>query len=679
MSNSVQSVLRDHRADLKRLRWLLAGVLLALLVPTAILASRAYDQLGYESLHRYRLASENIAQTIEAGLQRLLVAEATHTAEQFSFYLVPPRGAVPGVISPLAQLDSEHLLPGAVGHFVISAAGELQTPLLPDDAALAGLVQREVLTAADVAQRQRQQQLMATLLGTLAFVDGTLAEDQSTEDRSDPPPKDEFTPQPRPAPLATEATELELDDRAELQQRPAAAAADSSSAFSGGSSSGALLGKNANQQVFERLTSNGARKDQVRKDAMRKRAELASDESVASSLSLQQGYIKRAQQEQATKPKLAGPQFEAAPEVGPRDFEWFVRTDGAMQYLPLGTDHLLLYRRSWQTGTAVVLGLILEQQALFTALVDTPFSNAQGNDNLRLTLTDGNRPVRSVMASAAATGYVSSRYVPEPKLGGELLFRSRLPAPFGDLQLVFSADQVGLPPGGAWIVGSSALLIVLLLAGFALIYRLGVRELERRATQQNFVSAVSHELKTPLTAIRMYGEMLKGGWVSEEKKPGYYEFIFSESERLSRLISNVLRLSQISRDRLALSPQPHTAGELVDIARSKLQSLSEASSVPLEFDLPPTLADAQVNVDMDAFVQVLINLVDNAIKFAAQAGDQRVVVAFQGLPSNLPSDRRELRLSVRDFGPGIPKAQLGRIFDLFYRGENEITRQTQGT
>ncbi|MFK7914679.1 MAG: sensor histidine kinase, partial [Pseudomonadales bacterium] len=47
--------------------------------------------------------------------------------------------------------------------------------------------------------------------------------------------------------------------------------------------------------------------------------------------------------------------------------------------------------------------------------------------------------------------------------------------------------------------------------------------------------------------------------------------------------------------------------------------------------------------------------------------------------SNLPSDRRELRLSVRDFGPGIPKAQLGRIFDLFYRGENEITRQTQGT
>ena len=65
--------------------------------------------------------------------------------------------------------------------------------------------------------------------------------------------------------------------------------------------------------------------------------------------------------------------------------------------------------------------------------------------------------------------------------------------------------------------------------------------------QQDFVSAVSHELKTPLTSIRMYGEMLKAGWADDAKKQTYYDYIHSESERLSRLIENVLQLARLTR------------------------------------------------------------------------------------------------------------------------------------
>ena len=78
-------------------------------------------------------------------------------------------------------------------------------------------------------------------------------------------------------------------------------------------------------------------------------------------------------------------------------------------------------------------------------------------------------------------------------------------------------------------------------------YRLGVGQIRLHRQQQDFVSAVSHELKTPLTSIRMYGEMLRAGWVDEDKKRSYSDFIFHESERLSRLIANVLQLARMTR------------------------------------------------------------------------------------------------------------------------------------
>ncbi len=85
-----------------------------------------------------------------------------------------------------------------------------------------------------------------------------------------------------------------------------------------------------------------------------------------------------------------------------------------------------------------------------------------------------------------------------------------------------------------------------------LMYRLGLQQLTLARQQRDFVSAVSHELKTPLTSIRMYGEMLSEGLAPEDRKPEYYRFIFDESERLSRLIDNVLQLARLERRELPL-------------------------------------------------------------------------------------------------------------------------------
>jgi signal transduction histidine kinase len=214
---------------------------------------------------------------------------------------------------------------------------------------------------------------------------------------------------------------------------------------------------------------------------------------------------------------------------------------------------------------------------------------------------------------------------------------------------------------------------VVLCGGFAGLYRLGLRQIEVAGQQQDFISAVSHELKTPLTSIRMYGEMLKAGWVSEDKKPSYYDFIYTESERLSRLIANVLQLARMTRNSLILELKATTGSELLDIVRSKVVSHIERAGFELGWAVETPATEALVQADADAFAQVAINLVDNALKFSAKSDRKTVDIGLRLLRD------RSLVFSVRDYGPGVPRDQMRKIFKLFYRLENELTRETVGT
>jgi signal transduction histidine kinase len=190
--------------------------------------------------------------------------------------------------------------------------------------------------------------------------------------------------------------------------------------------------------------------------------------------------------------------------------------------------------------------------------------------------------------------------------------------------------------------------------------------------QRDFISAVSHELKTPLTSIRMYGEMLKAGWADDAKKRVYYDYIHSESERLSRLIENVLELARLTRSRQRLELKRVSVGELMEMVRSKVATQVERAGFALTIrnDAP---ADATASVATDGFAQIFINLVDNALKFAAAAPQKAVEIACRR-----DSDGT-LLFTVRDFGPGVPKAQMRKIFELFYRPDDERTRATAGT
>ncbi len=202
----------------------------------------------------------------------------------------------------------------------------------------------------------------------------------------------------------------------------------------------------------------------------------------------------------------------------------------------------------------------------------------------------------------------------------------------------------------------------MLLGGLWLLYRLGLRQILLARQQQDFVSAVSHELKTPLTSIRMYAEMLRAGWASEDKKRSYYDYIFDESERLSRLIANVLQLARMERSDFVLDLKTLSVWRIAD-RHAALEGPAPRSKAPgfvVDYRIDPACAQATLKVDPDAWCQIMINLVDNAIKYTQSSPERRIEIA-------IAPGANGIVISVRDFGPGIARAQMQKIFQLFYR------------
>jgi signal transduction histidine kinase len=171
----------------------------------------------------------------------------------------------------------------------------------------------------------------------------------------------------------------------------------------------------------------------------------------------------------------------------------------------------------------------------------------------------------------------------------------------------------------------------------------------------------------------MYGEMLREGWADEDKRQSYYEFIHDESERLSRLISNVLQLAKITRNEPQFDLKPTKVAELMANIESKISSQIERAGFELRFNRGKAAGQATINIDEDCFAQMIINMVDNAIKFSKNAEQKIIEIGCE-----LSGDDRVL-FSVRDYGPGIANDQMKKIFQLFYRTESELTRETVGT
>jgi signal transduction histidine kinase len=200
------------------------------------------------------------------------------------------------------------------------------------------------------------------------------------------------------------------------------------------------------------------------------------------------------------------------------------------------------------------------------------------------------------------------------------------------------------------------------------LYREQSRELREAAQRVTFVNQVSHELKTPLTSIRMYAELLEDELPDDDERPRrHLEVIVAESQRLSRLIANVLTFGRARRGRLRLHRQPAVADDVVRKTLDRFRPALLAQGMEVSFAAG---ASRKAEMDTDILEQVLGNVVSNAEKYAAGGGRLDVTTR--------QADGR-VEVIVADHGPGIPERERQRIFDPFYRIGNALTEGVSGT
>ena len=404
------------------------------------------------------------------------------------------------------------------------------------------------------------------------------------------------------------------------------------------------LGQNANAQgEFEGM-------------AMRARQQIASNvvqvqsaRREAQNLSKVGGYAPRAE---AAKEK------DHAPDAVDRPV---VREDrrGWIAWVVDGRLHLLGWLQPG--GEGEVRGVELDMTALVSRLAGTlPAAVAAGEgyvlrDDKGRTLHQAGLVPRNALAAARVP--VAADLLP----GWEVAAFVEGVEPYGRVSV-----------GGGFLLMGSLLVgtfVVASLAGGLLLLRQAQRSGEEARQKTSFVANVSHEFKTPLTTIRLYSELLEQGRVADEGRRGeYLRTIGRETQRLARLVNNALDFSRLEQGRKRYQREPLELGsELSRLLDTQAPRFAESGLV-LRRELPD--APLTATVDRDALEQIVLNLLDNACKYAAGGGEVTVTLA--------PRAGGAADLRVLDRGPGVPPDHRERIFEKFHRVDETLTAEKHG-
>ncbi|MET0091470.1 MAG: HAMP domain-containing sensor histidine kinase [Candidatus Thiodiazotropha sp.] len=634
-----------------RLRRALALFFIALSLPSAILVQQAYSRLKWEAFHQHQQMAEELTDRVHETTSALIAREEARGFSDYAFLVIEGDPGNPFIQrSPLAAYPVSSEIPGLVGYFQVDASGAFSTPLLPPpgtDAAAYGVTDREL------TQRRQQSETIRAILSENRLVH----------------------PEPQAA-IALESAPQALDESRVMAPGPPASLGAAKMA-------GDYSPSPAGQSVFDQLSRSEPATAKLKSrdtNTLTKKQEALALQPAFSEQAEEAPEAASLRRKAAPAPRQMRKELSTLAEPVQRDqFE----TDSAREALRIRTfeseidpfefsllesGHFVLYRKVWREGQRIIQGLLIEQQPFLREEIEKPYLTTALSQTSDLGIAYRG-DLLSIFRSTNRPDYLPA----SESLQGSLLYRSPLNAPLGALELIFSVKQLPAGPGGVIITWVALALGLVLLVGTPLLYRLGLGQIRLARQQQDFVSAVSHELKTPLTSIRMYSEMLKEGWASDEKKREYYDYIHDESERLTRLINNVLQLARMTRNEHSVEMSPYTVSELLDMLQSKIVSQTERAGFQLKLHCPDGLASTRLAVDPDHFLQVFINLTDNAIKFSKDA-EQRMIEISCAL-----ADPRSVQFQIRDWGPGITREHVKRIFELFYRSENELTRKTSGT
>jgi two-component system phosphate regulon sensor histidine kinase PhoR len=230
---------------------------------------------------------------------------------------------------------------------------------------------------------------------------------------------------------------------------------------------------------------------------------------------------------------------------------------------------------------------------------------------------------------------------------------------------------VSLAPGRVFAVSASPMP-----EGGAVVVLRDVTRIEQvERTQTEFVANVSHELRTPLTSIQGYVEMLlesEGAPLSAASEQEFLLAILKSARRMARLTDDLLVLARVESGEQKMEPKPVEVAALIREAEAVVAGVVREKGGTLEVSVT---AEGEVVADADAVVQILSNLIENALNYGRGANGARVQLTAE----QTPGYAQEVRFRVRDFGNGIAWEHLGRLFERFYRVDKARSRESGGT
>ena len=312
----------------------------------------------------------------------------------------------------------------------------------------------------------------------------------------------------------------------------------------------------------------------------------------------------------------------------------------------------------WQRLNRGIAGIEVDPVVLVSQLVAVLPDGVDSADRIRLE------------DAAGRIIYQWGRY--QPAEGEQPKESLHLETPMHFWKLAYYSD-----PSADTALGQSRQLIFILvflgvlLAGGGLawtLYRETGRDLREASQRVNFVNQVSHELKTPLTNIRLYAELLQRRLdEKDEQAQKQLGVISGESQRLSRLIGNILNFSKKQKSLLSIRRSPQVLDEIVSEVCQRFAPALEEKGIQISLDLK---APASKDLDKDAVEQVLSNLISNVEKYAAQG-------KWLAISTRQQSSNAWLR--VEDRGPGINKKDREKVFEPYFRLDDKLTAQASGT
>jgi signal transduction histidine kinase len=218
------------------------------------------------------------------------------------------------------------------------------------------------------------------------------------------------------------------------------------------------------------------------------------------------------------------------------------------------------------------------------------------------------------------------------------------------------------------LVFFGVVLLGLVISGVVLNTTFLVREIRRNEQHDAFINAVTHELKTPIASIRLYLETLQARHVDENRRQEFYQTMLADSDRLLSTVEQVLRTGRMRVSSRLLHFSAIDMHALIEDCMARARVLHKLQAGALQYERGPAIS---IQGDPDEVQAAVSNLLDNAVKYSG--GNIKVLVKAA------PVDGKYVAVRVRDDGAGIPKAELKRIFQRFYRIPGPLAARLKGT